>query len=117
MSEAVLSIMAQNWLWGSQIVIKKDSINLGGRYIRGRGSGAPIRRSDNRVLVSGLPPTGSWQDLKDHMREAGEVLYTDVYKDGTAVVEFSKYSDMKWAVKYLDDSEFESHQVLLFMYI
>merc|ERR1712226_52173 len=80
-----------------------------GGYIRGRGRGLPIRRSENRVLVSGLPPTGSWQDLKDHMREAGEVLYADVYKDGTAVCEFSSYEDMKWAVKYLDDSKFKSH--------
>jgi len=80
-----------------------------GGYIRGRGRGLPIRRSENRVLVSGLPTTGSWQDLKDHMREAGEVLYADVYKDGTAVCEFSNYEDMKWAVKYLDDSKFKSH--------
>ncbi|XP_002159641.1 serine/arginine-rich splicing factor 1 [Hydra vulgaris] len=84
--------------------------NGGGGYVRGRGRGPPIRRSENRVLVSGLPPTGSWQDLKDHMREAGEVLYADVYKDGTAVCEFANYEDMKWAVKYLDDSKFKSHE-------
>lgn len=82
----------------------------GGGYTRGRGRGLPIRRSENRVLVSGLPATGSWQDLKDHMREAGEVLYADVYKDGTAVCEFSNHDDMKWAVKYLDDSKFRSHE-------
>lgn len=41
------------------------------------------KRSNYRVHVSGLPPTGSWQDLKDHMREAGDVCYTDVFKDGT----------------------------------
>ena len=29
-----------------------------GGYTRGRGRGQPIRRSDNRVLVSGLPATG-----------------------------------------------------------
>lgn len=81
-----------------------------GGYTRGRGRGQPIRRSENRVLVSGLPATGSWQDLKDHMREAGEVVYADVYKDGTAVCEFSSHSDMKWAVKYLDDSKFKSHE-------
>lgn len=82
----------------------------GGGYTRGRGRGLPIRRSDYRVLVSGLPTTGSWQDLKDHMREAGEVLYADVYKDGTAVCEFSSRDDMKWAVKNLDDTKFKSHE-------
>ncbi|KAK4328469.1 hypothetical protein Pmani_001145 [Petrolisthes manimaculis] len=77
---------------------------------RGRGRGPPARRSQYRVLVTGLPPTGSWQDLKDHMREAGDVCYADVYKDGTGVVEFLRYEDMKYAVKKLDDSKFRSHE-------
>jgi len=76
-----------------------------------RGRGPPPRRSDFRVRVTGLPPTGSWQDLKDHMREAGDVLFTDVFKDGTGVVEYSKYDDMKFALKQLDDSKFRSHEV------
>ncbi|KAK7487898.1 hypothetical protein BaRGS_00020799 [Batillaria attramentaria] len=81
---------------------------------RGRGGGGrggpPSRRSENRVLVSGLPPTGSWQDLKDHMREAGDVCYADVFKDGTGVVEFLRYEDMKYAVRKLDDTKFRSHE-------
>jgi len=81
----------------------------GGGGMRGRG-GPPSRRSDYRVLVSGLPPTGSWQDLKDHMREAGDVCYADVYKDGTGVVEFLRYEDMKYSARKLDDSKFRSHE-------
>jgi arginine/serine-rich splicing factor 1/9 len=81
----------------------------GGGRGRGRG-GPPSRRSEYRVLVSGLPPTGSWQDLKDHMREAGDVCYADVYKDGTGVVEFLRYEDMKYAARKLDDSKFRSHE-------
>ncbi|KAH3885229.1 hypothetical protein DPMN_009222 [Dreissena polymorpha] len=75
----------------------------------GRG-GPPSRRSEYRVLVSGLPPTGSWQDLKDHMREAGDVCYADVYKDGTGVCEFLRKEDMKYACRKLDDSKFKSHE-------
>lgn len=82
----------------------------GGPSGGGRGRGPPARRSQYRVIVSGLPPTGSWQDLKDHMREAGDVCYADVYKDGTGVVEFLRYEDMKYAVKKLDDSRFRSHE-------
>ncbi|XP_053208734.1 serine/arginine-rich splicing factor 1B-like isoform X2 [Panonychus citri] len=88
----------------------------GGAFISGsrsgssRARGPPARRSQYRVIVSGLPPTGSWQDLKDHMREAGDVCYADVYKDGTGVVEFLRYEDMKYAVKKLDDSRFRSHE-------
>lgn len=59
----------------------------------------------------GLPPSGSWQDLKDHMREAGDVCFADVYKDGTGVVEFLRFDDMKYAFKKLDDSRFRSHEV------
>lgn len=77
----------------------------------GFGRGPPPRRSEYRVLVSGLPPTGSWQDLKDHMRDAGDVQFTDVFKDGTGIVEFSRYDDMKYAIKHLDDSKFRSHEV------
>ena len=30
----------------------------------GRGRGPPARRSQYRCVITGLPPSGSWQDLK-----------------------------------------------------
>ena len=45
------------------------------------------------------------------MREAGEVCYADVARDGTGVVEFIRYDDMKYAVRKLDDTKFRSHEV------
>lgn len=84
----------------------------GGRDGGGRGGrGPPTKRSQYRVQVTGLPSTGSWQDLKDHMREAGDVCFADTYKDGTGVVEFLRLEDMKYAIKKLDDSRFRSHEV------
>lgn len=80
-------------------------------YSSRSGRGVPPRRSSNRVLVKGLPPTGSWQDIKDHLREAGEVLYAEVYGDGTGIVEFAHSDDVRYAVKNLDDTEFRSHEV------
>ena len=65
------------------------------------------------MMVTGLPPTGSWQDLKDHMREAGDVCYSDVFKDGSGVVEYMRREDMKYALKKLDDTKFKSHEVCL----
>lgn len=50
----------------------------GGSSARGYGGGfggGITRRSDYRVLVTGLPKTASWQDLKDHMRKAGDVTF------------------------------------------
>ena len=47
---------------------------------RGPPPGPPrnLRRSEHRVIVSGLPVSASWQDLKDFCRAAGDVIYTDV---------------------------------------
>ena len=79
---------------------------------RGRGGRPFIPRGNGfRVLVKNLPPTGSWQDLKDHMREAGDVMFTDVFSDCTGVVEFARHEDMKRAVRILNDTKFRSHQV------
>ena len=46
------------------------------------------------------------------MREAGDVCYADVYKDGTGVCEFLRRDDMKYACRKLDDSKFRSHEVI-----
>lgn len=46
------------------------------------------------------------------MREAGDVCYADVNRDGTGTVEFTNRDDMKYAVKSLDDTKFRSHEVI-----
>ena len=94
----------------------------GGGYPQRRGGGRgsmPMRdrggmRKGFQCLVTNLPPTGSWQDLKDHFREAGDVTFTDVFRDGTGIVEFARYEHMKRAVRDLDDSKFRSHEVQYF---
>ena len=63
------------------------------------------------ICVTGLPQSGSWQDLKDHMREAGDVCFADVQRDGEGVVEFLRREDMEYALRRLDRTEFRSHQV------
>lgn len=83
------------------------------RFKNGSGPGrsnAPQRRSKFRVKVTNLPATGSWQDLKDHMREVGEVCFADVYKGGEGVVEFVNYDDMRYAIKKLNNTKFKSHE-------
>ncbi|KAI6204972.1 hypothetical protein M3Y94_00739300 [Aphelenchoides besseyi] len=87
---------------------------FGGRPLNDSGRSGGHSRSSRRrgypVFVSGLPPSGSWQDLKDHMREAGEVVYADVNRDGTGVVEFARSDDAKAAIRDLDDTKFKSHE-------
>lgn len=47
------------------------------------------------------------------MRSAGEVAFSDVFKDGSGVVEYTKYDDMRYALKHLEDSKLRSHEVKL----
>lgn len=68
------------------------------RNIRGTG--------DFTVEVSNLPARVSWQDLKDFMRKAGDVVFTEVDGRGGGVVEYSNKRDMNYAVEKLDDSEY-----------
>ncbi|XP_038683607.1 serine/arginine-rich splicing factor SR34B-like isoform X2 [Tripterygium wilfordii] len=75
------------------------------------GRGGVSRRSDYRVMVTGLPSSASWQDLKDHMRRAGDVCFSQVFRDGsgtTGVVDYANYDDMKYALKKLNNSEFRN---------
>uniref|UniRef100_H3BZ85 Serine/arginine-rich splicing factor 9 n=1 Tax=Tetraodon nigroviridis TaxID=99883 RepID=H3BZ85_TETNG len=91
--------------------LRVEPRSTGAKFGGPRGRfGPPTRRSDFRVIVSGLPPTGSWQDLKDHMREAGDVCFADVQRDGEGVVEFLRREDMEYALRRLDRTEFRSHQ-------
>ncbi|XP_004302384.1 PREDICTED: pre-mRNA-splicing factor SF2-like [Fragaria vesca subsp. vesca] len=80
-------------------------------YSRSSSSRGAPRRSEYRVLVTGLPASASWQDLKDHMRQAGDVCFSQVFRDRggmTGVVDYTNYDDMKYAIRKLDDSEFRN---------
>ncbi|XP_024189168.1 serine/arginine-rich splicing factor SR30 isoform X1 [Rosa chinensis] len=88
-------------------------------YSRSSSSRGASRHSDYRVLVTGLPASASWQDLKDHMRQAGDVCFSQVFRDRrvlvintivgmTGVVDYTNYDDMKYAIRKLDDSEFRN---------
>ncbi len=83
----------------------------GGHMQYGSMSGRASRPKGYQLLVSGLPPTGSWQDVKDHFREAGDIIFADVFRDGTGVVEFSRQDHARRALRDLDDSKFKSHEV------
>ena len=74
----------------------------------GRGGGGG-KRTEFGVLVTNLPRSTSWQDLKDFFRKAGDVVYTDVNNNtGDGIVEFSNREDMETAIDKLDDTEFKN---------
>uniref|UniRef100_A0A3Q2XXQ2 Serine and arginine rich splicing factor 4 n=1 Tax=Hippocampus comes TaxID=109280 RepID=A0A3Q2XXQ2_HIPCM len=85
----------------------------GGRWGRDR-YGPPIR-TDYRLIVENLSSRCSWQDLKDYMRQAGEVTYADTHKGrkNEGVIEFRLYADMKRALEKLDGTEVNGRKIRL----
>ncbi|KAF8794404.1 Serine/arginine-rich splicing factor 4 like protein [Argiope bruennichi] len=51
-----------------------------GRQGGGRDKYGPPTRTEYRLIVENLSSRVSWQDLKDYMRQAGEVTYADAHK-------------------------------------
>ncbi|XP_048735304.1 serine/arginine-rich splicing factor 6-like isoform X2 [Ostrea edulis] len=81
----------------------------------GRDKYGPPTRTEYRLIVENLSSRVSWQDLKDYMRQAGEVTYADAHKEhkNEGVVEFSSYSDMKNAMNKLDGTEINGRKIKL----
>uniref|UniRef100_H2M099 RRM domain-containing protein n=1 Tax=Oryzias latipes TaxID=8090 RepID=H2M099_ORYLA len=90
---------------------------LKGGYGRwgGRDRYGPPVRTDYRLIVENLSSRCSWQDLKDYMRQAGEVTYADTHKGrrNEGVIEFRQYSDMKRALEKLDGTEVNGRKIRL----
>nr|XP_043624098.1 serine/arginine-rich splicing factor SR30-like [Erigeron canadensis] len=88
-----------------------SSVDRHSSYSSGGSRAGVSRRSEYRVYVTGLPSSASWQDLKDHMRRAGDVCFSEVFRDRNGmrgVVDYTNYDDMKYAIRKLDDSLFRN---------
>jgi len=82
-----------------------DSRRRSGRSSTGR---RPPERSDYRIAVSNLPDRCHWSELKDHFRQAGPVVFGDVW--GTrGVIEFKYKVDMEFAIKEYDGVKWKGH--------
>eukprot|EP00967_Tisochrysis_lutea_P044761 scaffold54315_cov31-Tisochrysis_lutea.AAC.2 len=51
-------------------------------YPGGGGGRPPPRPGRYRAILKNLPPSFTWQELKDHMRRIGNVIYVDVQPNG-----------------------------------
>merc|ERR1712012_1383167 len=86
---------------------------------RDRGFGGrrpPGARTGYRVVVENLSSSTSWQDLKDFMRQAGEVNYTNTHqsRSGEGVAEFGSRGDMEYALDKLDGAELGGRRIRIF---
>ncbi|CAL1147714.1 unnamed protein product [Cladocopium goreaui] len=84
-----------------------------------QGSGASVGVTagqiicTTKVFVGNLPYTVTWQELKDSMRQVGEVVHVELFTDhgdpkgrskGCGVVEFTTYGAARRAVQYMHDT-------------
>nr|XP_061806769.1 serine and arginine rich splicing factor 5b [Nerophis lumbriciformis] len=89
------------------------------RYGRGaqnnRSRNPPPMRTENRLIVENLSSRVSWQDLKDFMRQAGEVTFADAHRPklNEGVVEFASNSDMQNALEKLSGKEINGRKIKL----
>lgn len=107
----------------------RDDYRGGGRGGGGGGGGfdrdggkpryndkyGPPTRTDFRLVVENLSSRVSWQDLKDYMRQAGEVTYADAHKEekNRGAIEFASYNDMINAKDKLDGTEINGRKIRL----
>lgn len=111
-------------LYGRQIFVREDREDGFG----GGGAGGHREKSHSvssgdaqsrRVYVGNIPWDVAWQDLKDHMRQAGEVLFAEVLKNpdgrskGCGIVEYSQPSEAQEAISLLNDSELNGRMIFV----
>lgn len=124
--------LSDSELMGRQIFVREDreSGSGGGYYTQQPGTaggGAPSgggrpdsgEKQDCRVYVGNLSWDVSWQDLKDHMRSAGDVSFAEVMQEqdgrskGCGVVEFKSSEEAKAAIETLNDSELKGRMIFV----
>lgn len=84
-----------------------------------RMSGTNAAARGTRVYVGNLSWAVQWQDLKDHMRQAGNVVRCDVMEEtngrskGCALVEFATPHEAQSAIATMNDSELDGRLIFV----
>lgn len=127
--QAVLTLNDSE-LKGRQIFIREDREAGGGAGATGSGQpqggagGARNFSTDEeaigrRVYVGNLSWDVAWQDLKDHMRQAGEVVHAEVMTEhsgrskGCGIVEYSTEEEAHEAIKTLTDTDLKGRMIVV----
>lgn len=68
------------------------------------------------VIVRNLPPTVSWQTLRDRFSEVGDVRYAELKGPGTALIRFGSERDAQRSVDMMNGSRFENRLIEVSFY-
>lgn len=110
-------------LLGRQIFVREDReeqrASTNPRGHQGRSFSAGQDAKNRRVYVGNLSWDVAWQDLKDHMRQAGEVIHAEVITEyngrskGCGIVEFATEEAAQEAIKTLTDTELRGRMIFV----
>jgi RNA recognition motif-containing protein len=84
-----------------------------------RAFGSDEGAQSRRVYVGNLSWDVAWQDLKDHMRECGEVVHAEVITEangrskGCGIVEYATAEEASQAVTTLTDTELKGRMIFV----
>ena len=97
---------------------KRTKVNGGVGVVVGGGGGTIT--VGRRLYVANISWETSWQDLKDHFRQAGNVVYSDIMQDpttgrskGCGIVEFEKPEEALRAISQLSNSDLHGRPLLV----
>jgi len=95
---------------GSQCV-KAQFAKTQGRKSRPEPTPAASRSVKHRACLRNLPASFTWRELKDEMKQIGDVIYADVDAVGVGIVEFGNEADLDFAIRRLDGSHLDGNQI------
>jgi RNA recognition motif-containing protein len=109
---------------GRQIFVREDREEGRSTAALGSPSGGSHfssgeKSQSHRVYVGNLSWDVAWQDLKDHMREAGEVLHAEVITEangrskGCGIVEYATEEEAQEAINTLTDTELKGRMIFV----
>lgn len=119
-AQKAIASLNETELHGRQIFVREDR-----EAPRSRGHNTSSRFSsgetsqNRRVYVGNLSWDVAWQDLKDHMREAGEVLHAEVIMEangrskGCGIVEYATEGEAQEAINTLNDTELKDRMIFV----
>jgi len=121
-AQRAVSTLNDTDFFGRQIFVREDreegygargSTQQEKKYVASEGT------QNRRVYVGNLSWDVAWQDLKDHMRQVGDVLFAEVMTEsdgrskGCGIVEFAQPSEAQQAIIDMTDTELKGRMIFV----
>lgn len=106
-------------LHGRQIFVREDREAGGQGHHAGSHFSSGEKSQSRRVYVGNLSWDVAWQDLKDHMRQAGEVIHAEVITEangrskGCGIVEYATEEEAQEAISTLTDTDLKGRMIFV----